>query len=292
MPPRPHDDLDLGLRPEPGGGPPAHPDEQHAAHRRALILSAVAGVVVLAILGWFWWSRDVAPEEAYPELGVTEAPVDAAPAEPLGTGDAAVLPPLGELDPTVRTLMSSLSAQPELASLLATEGLVRNFVVGVDRVGRGLSPVGQVSVLRPDQPFSVERPNQRTRIQSGAFERYAGAVAMFQSLEPEALARVYGQLRPRLNEAYAELGVPGQTFDQAVERAIVHLLEVDPQGAAGEVAPVKGTTYAWVDERTERLSAAQKQLLRLGPAQASEVQAHLRRVAAALGIPAERLPAR
>ena len=145
-------------------------------------------------------------------------------------------------------------------------------------------------MLRPEQAFSVVSPNSESRIRPESFARYDGVVALIRSLDPEALARVYGQLRPRLNDAYAELGVPGEDFDAPVLRAISHLLSVSPQLAEGTVTPVKGTTYAWTDPRAENLSSAQKHLLRLGPVHAAAVQAHLRRIAEALGIPAERLP--
>lgn len=291
--PEPNDlDLDLA-RADAGARPPGlDPSSgEHAGRRLVLVVVAVA-LALASVIGWYWWSRQPAsPAPATTGQATTEAPVESAGTPRLGDAEAIDLPPLGEMDPTVRTLMGALSARPELARLLATDDLVRRFVVSIDRIGRGASPAAQVAVLRPEGAFSVDRPYSQATIRPESFARYAGVVTMVQSLEPEALARIYGQMRPRLNEAYAELGVPGETFDVAVERAISHLLSVSPDLARGAVVPVKGTTYAWADPTTENLSAAQKHLLRLGPAQAAAVQAHLRRVAQALGIPAERLPA-
>ena len=45
------------------------------------------------------------------------------------------------------------------------------------------------------------------------------------SMDPAGLARVYSILKPRLIEAYAELGHPAGDLDAAVERAVVQLLE-------------------------------------------------------------------
>ena len=51
-----------------------------------------------------------------------------------------------------------------------------------------------------------------------------------------------------------------------------------------------GIGYAYVDPRLESLSAAQKQLLRMGPENVRTIQAKLREIALALGIPDSRLP--
>ncbi len=52
----------------------------------------------------------------------------------------------------------------------------------------------------------------------------------------------------------------------------------------------KGIGYAFADSRLENLTAAQKQLLRMGPENARTIQRSLREIALALGIPPERLP--
>jgi hypothetical protein len=50
--------------------------------------------------------------------------------------------------------------------------------------------------------------------------------------------------------------------------------------------------YNFNDPRLERLTQAQKQLLRMGARNVGIVQRRLREIALALGIPAARLPAR
>jgi hypothetical protein len=76
----------------------------------------------------------------------------------------------------------------------------------------------------------------------------------------------------------------------ALETAIVSLLQTPVAG--GEVALVpRGALYRYADTRLEGLTAAQKQFLRMGPEHVRAVQMTLRQIAAALGIPPERLPA-
>jgi len=51
-----------------------------------------------------------------------------------------------------------------------------------------------------------------------------------------------------------------------------------------------GVGYAFADALDERLTAAQKQVLRMGPENTRIVRAKLREIALALGIPSARLP--
>ncbi len=75
-----------------------------------------------------------------------------------------------------------------------------------------------------------------------------------------------------------------------LERAIVELLEVPVVDGNVALAP-HGTVYAFEDEELQAMTAAQKQLPRMGPQHVRAVQAKLRDIASALGIPESRLPA-
>jgi hypothetical protein len=96
-------------------------------------------------------------------------------------------------------------------------------------------------------------------------------------------------MRPRLDEAYRELGYPDGRFDAAVERALARLLSTPSIEGDAEVTP-SPVLYKYADDRVERLTPAQKQLLRMGPRNAKLVQDKLREVAVALGIPNASLP--
>lgn len=285
-----HDDLNLA--PDRARAQPTALLDQESEDRRTRL--AVAGIAVLiaflAIGGWYWWSSrgdGTGPVTSTTAGENTEALVDRM--EPLGTAAPIDLPPLDALDPVLRSMLQALSARPELARLLATDNLLRRFVVSVENIGRGVSPVRQLSGVGVEGGFSVERQYSETDISPTTFARYDGLSSTVAEIDAAALARIYGQLRPRIDEAHAELGGEG-TFDTAMERAIVHLLEVSPDLGRGQVRPVKGTTYGWTSADTENLSSAQKHLIRMGPDNARRVQAKLRELALALGIPSERLP--
>jgi hypothetical protein len=212
------------------------------------------------------------------------------PRAPLGPAvEPRELPPLDLTDPLVRELLRGLSSRPELAAWLATDGLIRNIVASVDAVANGITPSGHLRRLAPAGAFSAAPRGENFVIDPRSYRRYDGIGDTASTFDPDGLARAYATLRPRLQEAYRELGYPDGNFDVAVERAIVRLLETPLVERDVDVRPAP-VLYQFADSRLERLAPAQKQLLRMGPRNGRLIQEKLRQVAAALGIPAERLP--
>jgi hypothetical protein len=223
----------------------------------------------------------------------TQKPVQVVqqPVKPLGgEPDAIVVPPLDESDAVVRELVAKLSSHPAVAAWLTTDGLIRNFTVVVANIVEARTPGVHLRALRPSSTFQVFERGGETYIDPRSYQRYDKVAAAAASIDPAGAARLYATLKPRIEDAYRELGAPDQTFDRALERAIVVLLKtpvvdgpvrVETHGAAG---------YAFASPELEGLSAPQKHLLRAGPANVRTIQSALRAIAVALGIPEERLP--
>jgi hypothetical protein len=211
--------------------------------------------------------------------------------QPLG-GDAApiALPPLDQSDPVVADLVRKLSSHPRVAAWLTTPGLIRNFTAVTLRIADGKTPARMLQPLRPDGPFRVAERDGGIYIDSRSYDRYRSLAEAVASIDANGSASLYATLKPRIEEAHRELGQPDASFDRTLERAIVALLETPVRGGPARLQPHGGIGYAFADSRDEDLTAAQKQLLRMGPENARIVQAKLREIALALGIPPERLP--
>jgi hypothetical protein len=93
-----------------------------------------------------------------------------------------------------------------------------------------------------------------------------------------------------MKDAYRELGHPEGDIDAAVEQAIVRLLQT-PVVDGDILLDQRAVAYTFRDPSLERLTGAQKQLLRMGPRNVRTVQTQLRAIARELGIPEESLPA-
>ena len=198
-------------------------------------------------------------------------------------GEDIELPPLGESDALVRLLVGRLSTHPAVAAWLATDGLIRNATVAVQNVAAGETPARHLRRIAPQGAFAVRARGLATRfVDPRSYQRYNWIADAVASIDTEGSARLYSTLRPRVEEAYAELGSPDTRFDATLERAIVVLLETPV--VEGDVRLVtRGALYAYADPRLEDLSPAQKQLVRTGPRNTRLMQAKLREIALALG---------
>jgi hypothetical protein len=259
---------------------------------RSRVAWIVGILIVLALLagGYYWYSRRSAPAPVQSQAASGAQPSSSSPPAALGGEPEYVdVPPLGESDPVVRTLVRTMSSHPEVLKWLATDGLIRNFTVVVDNIANGRTPAKHVPSLKPSGAFTVQREGDTVRVDPASYERYNDLAQAVDSVDPQAAARVYSTLKPRIEEASRELGAP-QPFDQTLEQAIIRLLRtpVDLQDQPLELKGAEGYRYANPDY--ESLSSAQKQLIRMGPRNARIVQNKLREIALALGIPADRLP--
>ena len=278
------DDRDLEKSPESEFGRPSHGGAPLAP------IAIVGALIVLMIAAGAWWmSRRTQPPGAAGNqsnrvVTSTEAPIDK-PAEP-----PVVLPPLNEMDAFLRPLLSALSSRPELARWLATDDLVRQMASAIDQASDGhspardfgmLKPQGKLATTGPSTPLRAGRPSQRT-IDPDSYRRFDSLVAATTSIDPAAVAKIFRTIKPRLNEAYRAMGNPNRDVDNALRNAIDIML--DTPVVQGPVRLVEGGGAAWdyADPELESLLPTQKQLVRMGPANAEKIQLWLRGLKSAL----------
>ena len=249
--------------------------------KTGLIVGILLIIVAIAV-GWYVMRDGPVTEQ--------EAATPAA-AETAGSPAASVpeipLPPLDQTDMLVRTLASALSSHPLFASWLATDGIIRRFTVVVDNIAYGQPVRKQLTEVAPPGTFRATAGTQ-PRTDPRNYDRYVQLAGAMESLEPARAAQMYAMLRPRIEEAYVELG-RNVSFDSTLERAIISLLQAPPVRGTETLAR-KEAMFVYTNPQLEQLTPAQKHLLRMGPDQAAAVQARLRELALALGIPRDRLP--
>lgn len=263
--------------------PPAQPTRPIGLWIIVGLFVAAAGAAIYVAFGLR--SRPQAPvATSAPAAAVKEAPRSLG-----GEAEAITVPPLEESDPLVRTLVRTLSESPAITAWLTTNGLIRNFTVVATNVADGTTPAKQLKALRPSSAFHVIERNGTIHLDPKSYDRYNVIANAIGSVDPAGAARLYGTLKPRIEEANRELGSPGQSFDRTLERAIVVLLDTPILDGPVRLVP-KGIGYAFADERVENLTGAQKLLLRTGPRNVRIIKGRLREIGLALGIAPGRLP--
>ena len=169
-------------------------------------------IPLLAVVGYLVWnllaSRNAPASDVRVQTEQQVAEADKAqPLEPV-SGEEIDLPPLGETDPVVRQLVSALSSHPRVAAWLTTDQLIRNFTFVVVNTSNGRSPARHLGAVRPTGEFIADEDGEIARIDARSYRRYDEYADAVGALDAEGTARLYATLKPRIEEAYGQLGMP------------------------------------------------------------------------------------
>ncbi len=217
-----------------------------------------------------------------------EAPGEAGVEETTEAGDEFVAradttvtftPPSAELaasDAWLRTELPKVNRDPTfLQWLQATPDLLRKGVLLVSEVAQGRVPRKAFAFWAPKAPFQVREVGEgQYVIDPASYHRYDLLATAVEAFDMDLLWRLYRLVRPLVDRVYGEFAPPGSRFDDVLLKATEHLLRT-PQ-PRGEIRLVKPSVmYKFADPKLESLSPAQKQLLRMGPVNATIVKHQL-----------------
>jgi hypothetical protein len=230
-----HDDLRLNEPSEPG------PSIQEPPTGPSLLIPGIVIAAIPAIGGaiFFWPKAAVPAREPQP---TAPAPVSSSARPQAEPGENIPLPPLDETDPLVRQLVSRLSTHPRVTAWLATDGLLRNFAVVVANIAEGARPIKQLATQRPAARFAVRETAAGAFIDPESYRRYDAYADGVAGLDARGTARVYATLKPRIAEAYRDVGYPDADIDSALTRAFIVLLRTP---RVGENVAVKRRSINW-----------------------------------------------
>jgi hypothetical protein len=258
--------------------------------RRPGPLLAIGGLalVVAAVAIWYFGFRERRTVDVRTETTRTAEDAPDAARPPAEAGEDIPLPPLSESDGLVRDLVSRLSSHPRVAAWLTTDDLIRNLTVVTVNIANGRTPSGHLKTVAPTGKFAARPRDGTITIDPSSYARYDTHAEAVGALDARGTARLYATLKPRIEEAYKELGAR-EPFDATLERAIVALLRTPI--VEGDVPLTSDSvSYKFADPALESLTQAQRQFLRMGPRNMRTVQNKLRELAPHLGIPSEVLP--
>jgi hypothetical protein len=271
-------DLDLYQSHEPGaeagepGSPAAGPSPW----------PVIIGILVIAGAAFaFYYFRPHATQP--PPAPQAVAPAAPAPATTRGESPPlqTTLPPLDESDPAVREVLGAVSGHPLVGAWLGGEQLLRGATQVLVAVADGQPLPPSARRFAPQARFAVRASGRRVVIDPASYERYEAVGAAAATMNPATVAAAYRTLRPRLDEAFREMGMEG-SVDDLVRRALRQVLAVPVVEGEVQVVP-RGAVYAFADPRLEALPPSSKLLLRMGPDTVRRVQALAREFGAATG---------
>ncbi|MCC5451592.1 DUF3014 domain-containing protein [Rheinheimera sp. UJ51] len=193
------------------------------------------------------------------------------------------LPPLNVSDKVISDDLLALNWKAGMASLFNREDMVRHFVVTVDNLAQGRLVAGHAVLSAPADAFLVEQvAPDRFRMAAANAARYEPYIQLLESVPARQLLALKARYQPLLDEAFAELGYPDMSFEQRL-RQTINLLLATPELSSQPELIRPSVMYIYADPQLEALPEAQKQLLRLSPAQQRRLKAVLQTYQQALG---------
>lgn len=242
-----------------------------------------SAMLVLVLGGVFYYYKTI--WSAAPAAPALSSPA-AAPETAADAGEA--LPKLEDSDSFVRPKAEELSSDAFYRSWLKTDDLLSRLAAALNMIGAGRVPKDGLSFMAPSRKFTARKRDGVFYASPGSYARYDAVATAFASIDAQKSAALYRRYNRLFQEAYQGLGENNGDVQDAIARAARVLLSAP---AAGPTAALKekGLVYAYADESLENLSAAQKQLMRMGPANEAKVQAKVKELALAIGVPEAQL---
>jgi hypothetical protein len=253
------------------------------------VIGAIVLVVILAIV--FWPSepepetpviaevvtplieQDVLPpqiEEA-PEIVVEETPMT------LEIEPAPAPEPLDISDGTVKTKLLQLSDYDSLARLIVDDALLKRFVIMTNTLADETVATNNRVLVRPDKPFRTFQQAEKQWIDPASYKRYTPYVDALASMDTASLLQLYSEYKPAIDNIFAEISSPSDSFNDKLIDAINILLDTPEVPMPVEVYN-DSVMFKFTDPQLEALAPPQKQLLRTGPENMRRIKAKLREI--------------
>jgi Protein of unknown function (DUF3014) len=159
--------------------------------------------------------------------------------------------------------------------MLEPQNLIRHIVASVDNMPRKKIAVDLRPIHSTPGQFQVDSAGDHVTISPQNAQRYAPFIDLVRQVDERQLADVYFHYYPLFQQAYEDLGYPSEYFNDRVIEVIDNLLATpDVKGPIELVQP--NVMYQYADPKLEALSAGQKTLLRMGPANEALIKDKLR----------------
>ena len=245
------------------------------------VILAILGLALLGAAGYWWFFR--------------KPPTPLAPVEPTATADAgspSAEPPLADLTGFPALDESDAFVREQIASIgdstvkkwLANPSVVRRWVAAVASASEGESPRTALSFLAPEVGFLVNERKSGTFIAPESYRRYDALANAVESIQVAAAVRAIDRLEPLCEHAWKEIAPPGTHFRSSAIAALARIAATPDVDEQVKVVP-KGAIWAFADPKFEELGPLEKQVIRLGPANATKVKAKAKELREALAAP-------
>ena len=254
-------------------------DSEDSFWKRTALYSAIAVAVVAAggAIYYFEFMKKPAPPAAAP---VAQAPAESAQEpekehHPIASQPDKPLPKLNESDSELTSALAGVVGKGPIDQMLVPEMVVRHIVVTIDNLPRN-KVAEQMRPLRPvGGETVVTTAGDTTTLSPENSARYAAVMKLIQGTDIKQIGALYIRYYPLFQQAYEDLGYPGQYFNDRLVEVIDHLLQAPDLRQPVQLKQGK-VFYEYADPALEARSAGQKLLMRMGPQNEAVIKAKLK----------------
>lgn len=271
--------------------------EQSVTNKKSLLIFTI-GIVAIAAITLFVINDDTAavietanvessssstadatPITRQPEPELSVAPEKAIPGtviEPEVIVPKPLPAPINQSDEPFALSVAQLGPAHPVIEWLEPTQILRKTVAMVDALSRGelMFKNRPLSNAVVDGAFLTASQPGRIELSPNNFARYDTLISAIEYVDEDTAIELYHFWSPRLEEAYAELGIQ-TNFDQALRAAMERL--VNAPEVAGNIELIRPSVYyKFADPRLENLSDIEKLMIRMGPANAQRLKAKVK----------------
>ncbi|HIG65646.1 MAG TPA: DUF3014 domain-containing protein [Methyloprofundus sp.] len=193
----------------------------------------------------------------------------------------APLPELTKSDTKFSQDVLSISVQ--LQAFLFKRQVIRKSVFSINDIAEGMRPpVKRLRELFFSKPFTVTQVDDKMYISKASYRRYDQLAQALNSIDNQAAVDLYQKYLPLFQQVFVEFSYPQnyQVLD-IMKAATAKILDVPI--ISGKIEVIRPTVrYKFANPKLEKLSALDKQMLRMGPENTRLIQNKLRKLVEAL----------
>ncbi len=195
--------------------------------------------------------------------------------------EGGVLPELDHSD--AEFTRDLLTVSPQMKSFLFKEEQVKKTMFSINDMAQGLRPpVKRLREISFPQPFSVTEEGGRVYMSAQSYHRYDRLAQAINSIDRRGVVALYKKYLPLFQVVFAEFSYPDnyQVLD-SIKAATGKIIQAPV--ITGKIELIRPSVYyKFADLKIEKLSALDKQMLRMGPDNTRLIQNKLRELIEAL----------
>ena len=247
----------------------------------ALVCVVTAGVVVLTGI---WPQEDAVIVESAPTAPAPPAP----PAEetpPISLPEPAIpvviptaepavepLPSLFESDDAVRDALAAIPLGTAGQQYLMPSSIIERSASLIYLTAQGDVPYKLLPIAKPKAPFPTVEDGTQVVADPEGFSRYDPITRWIESLDAAAIIDALARFLPLFREAWGFYGEDPAYFDLAVIETLDTIIATPEIDITEERLIRKEAVWIYENPAIETLAPMQKQILRMGPSNASAVK--------------------